>query len=136
MKLPRKPVVVSICVGVGLLHLVTGPEYSGPFRPFITGYLIDILLPFSLVLLSGLGLEKVPVFKQLLVRSILVFSIGVTVEMLQFFGYDFLGSTFDPVDFFMYGLGVVIGIGFEKVAFIDKSSSTLGQPVAGGDRPR
>ena len=56
LNLPRKPVVVAICIAVAALHLVTGPHYAGPFRAFVTGYLIDLVLPFSLVLLLGVGL--------------------------------------------------------------------------------
>ncbi len=45
---PRvKTLVVAVALAVGLLHFVTGPNYHGPFRVFVNGYLIDILLPLA-----------------------------------------------------------------------------------------
>jgi pimeloyl-ACP methyl ester carboxylesterase len=57
---PRKPVAVAICLAVGALHLFAGPHYRGPLRAFVAGYLIDLVLPFSLVLLLGVGLDRSP----------------------------------------------------------------------------
>ena len=49
----RKALVVGIAIGVGILHFFTGPEYRGPLRTFVTGYLIDILLPFAMYLIRN-----------------------------------------------------------------------------------
>ena len=51
----RKVVVVVIAVAVGLLHFVTGPNYRGPFPVFVNGYMIDVLLPFAMVLVLGIS---------------------------------------------------------------------------------
>ena len=117
LNLPRKPVVVAICVAVAALHLVTGPHYSGPFRAFVTGYLIDLALPFSLVLLLGVGLVSVPVLCQPLARAGIVFCIGAVVEGSQYLGIPLFGRTFDPVDLLMYAAGAAAALGFERLAF-------------------
>ena len=121
--LPRKPVVVVICVAVAALHLVTGPHYAGPLRAFVTGYLIDLALPFSLVLLLGVGLAPVPVLRQPLTRAGIVFCIGAVVEGSQYIGIPLFGRTFDPIDLLMYAAGATAALGFERLAF---SPSTQG----------
>ena len=117
LNLPRKPVVVAICIAVAALHLVTGPRYSGPLRSFVTGYLIDLALPFSLVLLLGVGLAPVPVLRHPLTRAGIVFCIGAVVEGSQYLGIPLFGRTFDPVDLLMYAAGATAALGFERLAF-------------------
>ena len=117
LAVPRKPVVVVICVTVAALHLVTGPHYAGPLRTFVTGYLIDLALPFSLVLLLGVGLASVPVLRRPLTRAGIVFCIGAVVEGSQYFGIPLFGRTFDPIDLLMYAAGATAALGFERLAF-------------------
>lgn len=117
LNLPRKPVVVAICLAVAALHLVTGPHYGGPFRAFVTGYVIDLALPFALVLLFGVGLASTPVLCRPASRAVLVFCIGAGVEGSQYFGIPLFGRTFDPLDLVMYAVGAMGAVGFEKLAF-------------------
>ena len=117
LNLPRKPVVVAICLAVGALHLFTGPHYHGPLRAFITGYLIDLVLPFSLVLLLGVGLDRSPTLRLPAVRATAVFLLGAAVESLQYIGVPLFGRTFDPLDLLMYATGAVAALAFERLAF-------------------
>ena len=117
LDLPRKRVVVAICLAVAALHLVTGPGYRGPLRAFVTGYLIDLALPFALVLLLGIGLAPVRVLGLPLVRAALVFLVGAVVETSQYLGVPLFGRTFDPVDLLMYAAGALAAVGFERLAF-------------------
>lgn len=99
----RKTFVISISVFVGLLHFIIGPNYNEPFSIFVNSYLIDILLPFSLYYLFTVNKKpdkKIP-------AAIAVFLIGFSVETLQYFNIYVFGSTFDPVDYLMYTLGVI-----------------------------
>jgi len=114
---PRKLVVVGICLAVAALHLLTGPSYDGPLRAFVTGYLIDLALPFSLVLLLGIGLDGLPTLRRPAVRASAVFLLGAGVEVLQYFGVPLFGRTFDPVDFVMYATGAIAALLFERLAF-------------------
>jgi hypothetical protein len=109
----RKQVVVAIALAVGALHFVVGPEYRGPLRTFVTGYLIDILLPLVLYLL--LSFARHPLWSGRLLRAAVVMAIGCSVEALQFQGVPLFGRTFDPMDVLMYGLGVAGGIALEVV---------------------
>lgn len=109
--------MVTVNLIVAALHLVTGPEYRGPWRGFVTGYLIDLLLPFALVLLLGLGLERTPTFRRPVVRGVAVIALGIVVEFLQYMGVPLFGRTFDPLDVVMYATGAMAAVGFERLAF-------------------
>jgi len=124
----RKQVIVGLALLVGALHFVTGPGYRGPFRAFVNGYLIDLLLPLVLYVL--LSLIDRPVVLSRVVRSVIVLAIGVTVELLQFLGVPLFGRTFDPLDVVMYALGVAGGIVLEAAVL-----SRL-EPVHGKGEPR
>lgn len=113
----RKPVVVAICLGVGALHLIAGPHYRGPLQAFVTGYLIDLLLPFSLVLLLGVGLDRSPRLHLPAVRATAVFLLGAGVEFLQYLGVPVFGRTFDPLDLLMYATGAGTALAFERLVF-------------------
>ena len=109
----RKAIVVLIALVVGLLHFVTGPEYSGPFPSFVNGYLIDILLPFAMYLL--LGVAGLPFLRSGLARGALVFAIGAVAETLQYFGVPVFGQTFDLLDYLMFGFGIGLAVLFERL---------------------
>ena len=104
----RKKTVVMVCimVPVALLHFVTGPKYSGPFPHFVNGYLLDILLPFAFYFLLCPQDVTYAVLRPLYAKAAPVFAIGLTIETAQFFGVPIFGSTFDPLDYVMYALGV------------------------------
>jgi len=107
----HKIIVVAICLGVGALHFVTGPSYDGPFRAFVNGYLIDLLLPFAMCLL--LGIQEFEVFRGRRTRFVLVFGVGFVTETLQFFGVPVFGRTFDPLDYLIFAVGIGVAFVFE-----------------------
>ena len=74
----RKIVVVLIAVAVGLLHFLTGPGYRGPVPGFVNGYMIDILLPFAMVLVLGIANQSV--LRSGIARGGFVFAIGAVTE--------------------------------------------------------
>jgi hypothetical protein len=103
--------IVSISIFVGLLHFVIGHDYQGIFKHFVRGYLIDILLPLNLYLLMQISLRKnISVNKARIIGAIITVAFGTIVEILQLYEIEFLGRTYDPLDIFMYGIGVGLGI--------------------------
>ncbi|MEJ2585679.1 MAG: hypothetical protein P8Z38_11805 [Robiginitalea sp.] len=106
--------IVGISIAIGLLHFLLGPGYQGPFRLFMTGYLIDLLLPMDLYLLGQIALRKhFTVKTSRILAGLGTFSFGVLVEYLQYLGLDFLGNTFDLLDLFMYAFGIGMGLGLD-----------------------
>jgi len=95
---------------VGALHFLIGPNYQGPFQSFMSGYLIDIVLPACLYLLFHMSLQqKLPLFLSRFLSALLVLFIGSIVEILQYFDIYVFGGTYDPLDFLMYVLGAGLG---------------------------
>lgn len=112
---PRKWIITLIALATSALHFVTGEDYRGPFPLFVNGYLIDILLPMTLVLLMGLIENRV--IRSAPFRAGAVFGFGCLVEASQYFGRPFFGSTFDPLDILAYAGGVTLGLLLDLVIF-------------------
>ncbi len=110
----RTAVVVVICLGVGALHFVTGRQYRGPCRDFVNGYLIDILLPFALYFLLGQFKSERFRFRWPWKVAIVV-GIGSAVELAQLAGIHVFGETFDPLDFFAYAAGALLGVAVDDL---------------------
>ena len=108
----RKLLVVSIALGVGALHFLTGPRYRGPLPVFVNGYMIDILLPLAMYLVLGVANQSV--LRSGSARAVLVFGIGAITETLQCFGVPIFGRTFDPLDYLMFGIGIGFAAVFER----------------------
>jgi glycopeptide antibiotics resistance protein len=101
----KKAFIVFLVVPISLIHFFTGSNYRGPFPGFVNGYLLDILVPLAFYFL--LCLNEFSLLRSWILKSILVFGFASSVEIAQFFGAPIFGQTFDPVDFFMYGIGVI-----------------------------
>ena len=127
----RKAIIATIALAVGLLHFLTGPGYRGPFPAFVNGYLIDILLPFAMLLV--LGLVDHPILGNRAFRSIAVFTVGVVSETLQYLGVPIFGQTFDWLDYVMFGMGVGLAVIFEEVVLTKVPSKAAWQPAGGAD---
>jgi glycopeptide antibiotics resistance protein len=111
----KRVVIVSIEILIALLHFFTGSNYRGPYPGFVNGYLLDILVPFAFYFL--LCLNEFTLLRHWIVKSILVFGVGASVEIAQFFGVPIFGQTFDPVDFIMYGIGVLLAAILDTTVF-------------------
>ena len=113
--LSKKIVIVSVVVPIALLHFFTGSNYRGPYPGFVNGYLLDILVPLAFYFLLCLN-EFYPL-RLWIVKGLLVFGVGSAVEIAQFFGVPIFGRTFDPVDFIMYGIGVILAVVLDTTVF-------------------
>jgi hypothetical protein len=107
----KRIIITSIALVVAGLHFVTGENYHGPFPAFVNGYMIDILLPMTMVLL--MGLFQTTWLRSNIFRFCAVFGFGCFVEASQYFGYPVLGSTFDPLDILAYALGAFLGLAID-----------------------
>ena len=119
----RKLIVVSIALGVGALHFLTGPGYRGPLPVFVNGYMIDILLPFAMYLV--LGVAEQSLLRSDIARGVLVFGTGAVTETLQYFGIPIFGQTFDPLDYVMFAIGIGLAILFERIVLSRVSATVM-----------
>lgn len=107
--------IVILSLFVGGLHFFIGPGYHGPFRDFVRGYLMDILLPMNLFLLIQISSrKKLSVAASRIWAAVLVMGFGSFVEIAQYNGFALFGSTFDPMDILMYALGVALALMLDR----------------------
>ena len=114
-KIVKMVVISSMQIPIALLHFFTGSNYKGPYPGFVNGYLLDILVPFGFYFL--LRLNDFSLLRPWIVKSILVFGAASFVEIAQLFGVPVFGQTFDPVDFIMYGIGVILAAILDTTVF-------------------
>jgi hypothetical protein len=112
----KRAFVITLAIIVALLHFVIGPNYEGPFKSFLRGYLIDIILPFFLYFLFSLNANQT---WQKIAVGAGIFVFGGIVEFLQYRGLGVFGSTFDPYDFVAYFVGIGSAVLFE-IFVLDK----------------
>jgi len=110
----RRAVAVTVNVAVALVQLFTGPRYRGPFRPFVTGYAIDILLPFAAYFLLIVSEDTIPALRTWYVRAAVVVAVMSSAEVAQYFGHPIFGRTFDPLDFAAYSAGALLAAGADQ----------------------
>ena len=117
--------IVGISLFIALMHFIIGPDYNGICKHFVRGYLIDLLLPMNIYLLLQISLrKKISIVKSRVIGALFTFLIGLIVEILQLFKIEFLGSTYDPLDIVMYGIGVMIGL-LVDYTIIDKFENQI-----------
>lgn len=112
--------IVGISFSVALMHFIIGPDYNGICKHFVKGYLIDLILPMNLYLLLQISLrKKISIAKSRVIGAMSTFLFGLFVEIMQLHKIKFLGSTYDPLDIVMYGIGIMIGVLVDYIV-IDK----------------
>jgi hypothetical protein len=117
--------IVGISLSVALIHFIIGPDYNGICKHFARGYLIDLILPMNLYLLLQISLrKKISIAKSRVIGALFTFLTGLIVEILQLFKIEFLGSTYDPLDIVMYGIGVMLGL-LVDYTIIDKFENQI-----------
>lgn len=109
----RTVAIVTVNLLIALDHFFRlGTLLREPLSRFYYSYFYDVVIPFGMYLL--LCLDNVDIrFRYLRdwrVKAVLVFGVGSFTEVLQGFGVPILGRTFDPLDFVMFAVGVLLAV--------------------------
>jgi len=110
----RKIFIVLVALVVAGAQFFTGPGYRGPFRWFVTGYAMDLLLPFSSYFLLVAAAENLATLRRWFVKVLVVFAVMSGAEVAQYFGQPIFGRTYDPWDFVCYLAGALIAAGLDR----------------------
>jgi phosphoglycerol transferase MdoB-like AlkP superfamily enzyme len=110
--------IVSLQLILAVLFITSKTWMSGPLQIYYQSYFADLLIPFSFYFLLILINDKHKYLRRWWARSLSVFALCSLSETLQYFGIYALATIFDPVDYLMYGLGVLLA------AFIDRQLFT------------
>jgi len=114
----RTAVVVCILLLIALVHLFrVGTYLRGPLFTLYYSYFSDIVIPFGMYFLLCLNDVHVRFLRDWRVKAVLVFGATSSTEVMQAFGIPLLGQTFDPLDFAMFGGGVLLAALVDRFLF-------------------
>lgn len=117
-KLKKVRLVVLIQIVIALFFVI-GAGWAGEDVDILFhSYFADIFLPFGFYFLLFMAGDKSRFFDMWWKRVIAVFTLVSISETLQYFGIYALAIVFDPIDYVMYGVGVLLA------AFIDRKIFT------------
>ena len=93
---------------IAVIHIFRiGSYLEGELHDLYYSYFSDSVLPFGCYFLLCATEEQVPVLRRWEVKSAIAFLLPSIAETCQYFGISVLGSTFDLLDYLMYGIGAL-----------------------------
>ena len=116
MKNKKTIVVITMLIIASIF--VVGADWAGETaNRLFHSYFADIAIPFGYYLLLILMEDKYKLIKKWYVKAGAVFLLCSLSETLQYFGIYALAIVFDPLDYMMYALGVILGAFFDRIIF-------------------
>jgi hypothetical protein len=114
----RTIVVVILQLVLAMIFAASKNWMSGSMHVFYQSYFADVMIPFGFYFLLSLISDNHKQLQNWWVKALLVFGLCSLSETLQYFGVFALARVFDPVDYLMYGVGVLLA------AFVDRQIFT------------
>ncbi len=112
----RTAVVVVVMLAVALLHVFrVGSRLPGSWHGLYYAYFSDVVVPFGVYFLLCQAETRLPLLRGWRTKALAVLGVASLAEVMQSFGVPMLGSTFDPLDFAMYGAGVALAVAADRV---------------------
>jgi hypothetical protein len=114
----RTAVVISIVVLIAVVHIFRiGSYLQGESYNFYYSYFSDFILPFGFYFLLCMNEPHMPVLRRWEAKFAIAFLMPSIAETCQYFGIPVLGSTFDPLDYLMYGIGAMSAVVVDRQVF-------------------
>jgi len=115
----RTIVVVSIMLTIAAVHFLRlGTLFEGRLFTLYYGYFSDIIVPFGMYFLLCINDASLRFLRDWRIKAVIVFTISSLTEVGQAFGVPLLGQTFDPMDFVMFGVGVLLAVMVDRLLFV------------------
>ena len=107
----RLIVGISIMLLLALVHWFrVGSYLSGDLYILYYSYASDLMLPFGCYFLLCMNEIQLPFLRHWFTKAAVVFLLMTFSEVMQYFDFYFFGTTFDPVDIIMFGIGVLMAV--------------------------
>lgn len=114
----RLAVIFSIVVLIAVVHIFRiGSYLQGELYNFYYSYFSDFILPFGCYFYLCMTELQMPILRRWEAKLAIAFLIPSIAETCQYFGIPVLGSTFDPLDYFMYGIGAMSAVVVDTQVF-------------------
>ena len=114
----RLVVIFSIIALIAAAHIFRlGSYLQGELYNFYYSYFSDFILPFGCYFLLCADEPWIPILRRWEAKLAIAFLMPSIAETCQFFGIPVLGSTFDLLDYFMYGIGPISAVVIDTQVF-------------------
>ena len=116
--LRRLAVVFSIVALIAAVHILRiGSYLQGELYNFYYSYFSDFIIPFGYYFLLCANEPHIPFLRRWPVKLAIAFLTPSIAETCQYFGLPVLGSTFDPLDYVIYGMGAISAVAVDTQVF-------------------
>ncbi len=116
--LRRLAVIFSIVILIAVVHIFRiGSYLQGELYNFYYSYFSDFILPFGCYFLLCANEPQTPILRRWKMKLAITFFTPSIAETCQYFGVPVLGSTFDLLDYFMYGIGAISAVTVDTQVF-------------------
>ena len=119
-KLPKNRIVVIIIIitAIALMHIFRVGQYlKDDLYKYYYSYASDIMIPFAFYFLLCLEEPYIIIFRKWYSKAIFVFVGASIIEILQRYGIDIVGATYDIVDILMFAIGVILAAILDTLVF-------------------
>jgi hypothetical protein len=114
----RRAVIFSIVILIAIVHIFRiGSYLQGQLYNLYYSYFSDFILPFGFYFLLCATERQMPILRRWEAKLAVAFLIPSIAETCQYFGIPVLGSTFDLLDYFMYGIGAISAVTVDTQVF-------------------
>ena len=113
----RKRLVIFIQLVIALFFILGADKASRSLYIQYQSYFADIFIPFGFYFLLSIKGDRSKYFNTWWKKSLAIFILCATSETLQYFGIYALARVFDPIDYVMYGFGVLLAAFVDRVIF-------------------
>ena len=104
----KRTIVIGIELFIAFIFFI-GADWAGQgAHQFFHSYFADIAIPFGFYFLLILIEDTWRFLRPWHRKALAIFLLAATSEVLQFFGIYALAIVFDPLDFAMYAIGVLL----------------------------
>jgi hypothetical protein len=112
----KMSVALAVVLIIALIHIFrVGTYFSGKLFIWYYSFFSDIIIPIGIYILICVNDHLIPGLDKWQTKAAIVFGIAAASEIAQAFGIPILGSTFDPLDFLMFGVGTLCAVGLDKL---------------------
>lgn len=119
MNIRNKKVILVVFLQLVIASIfVIGARWaSRPVYLLFQSYFADIIIPFSFYFLLTLRGNETKLFNTWWKRILAILALSFTSETLQYFEVYTLASIFDPIDYLMYVIGVLLAVFVDRKIF-------------------
>ena len=114
----RLGIIFCIVALIAVVHILrVGSYLQGESYNLYYSYFSDLILPFGFYFMLCANEPQIPILRRWEVKWAIAFLTPSIAETCQYFGMPLLGSTFDLLDYVMYGIGALSAVVVDTQVF-------------------